>query len=144
MLYVTPADLEVETGETFTGDAEQRVQRWLEQAQALIETAVTDLPARITAGTLAQDTVEQVITEMVVGKLRNPTGLRSSTETTGPYTRSGTFADGAASGRIELTRRHRKMLGVGGAFTVNAAPNAAPPATTVPLAGTAEWPAWWV
>ena len=116
-----------------------RVDRLIQQAETLLAVADPHLFERVVepdeqgqvpAGKVSKVLANQVVCEMVGAVLRNPDGVRSSTETNGPFTRSRTFLDSVA-GTVELTDRHRVMLGLppsptsGRAFTIR--PGGHPP-----------------
>lgn len=103
------------------------------QAEAYLFGLYPDIPARITAGTLAQTTVDFVEASMVARIARNPEALRM--EMDGDYQYQLQAA--AASGYLSLLPDEEKMLTRGqGAFTItpyNARVAAAPPCD----------PGWW-
>ncbi|MFJ5923857.1 hypothetical protein ACIQF6_14790 [Kitasatospora sp. NPDC092948] len=102
------------------------------QAEAHLLGLYPDLPARVAAGTLAQDTVDYVEASMVARIARNPEGLRM--EMDGDYQYQ--LAAGAASGYLALLPDEGRMLTVRqGAFTIT-------PATRRIAAAPCD-PGWW-
>ncbi|MFF1792659.1 hypothetical protein ACFVXQ_00200 [Kitasatospora sp. NPDC058263] len=109
------------------------------QLQALIGMAelnlfgrYPDLPARVTAGTIAQDTVDYVEASMVARIARNPEGLRM--EMDGDYQYQLNAA--AVSGYLTLLPEEREMITVRrGAFTIT------PYSARVPPVVGPDW--WW-
>ncbi|MGV9271324.1 hypothetical protein ACWDRR_42555 [Kitasatospora sp. NPDC003701] len=108
------------------------------QLQALIGMAelnlvgrYPDLLARVTAGTITQDTVDYVEASMVARIARNPEGLRMEMDGDYQYQLNAT----AVSGYLTLLPEEREMITVRrGAFTIT--PYSA---RTPPPAG----PDWW-
>ncbi|KDN83470.1 hypothetical protein [Kitasatospora cheerisanensis] len=87
----------------------------IEQAETYLLALYPDIPARITAGTLAQTTVDFVEASMVARIARNPEGLRM--EMDGDYQYQ--LAAAAASGYLTLLPAEETMLTRGqGAFTI--------------------------
>lgn len=103
------------------GDAEDEILR-----------AFPDVDDRIAADppTLTVERVKKVAARMVMRVLRNPKGLRTATETTGPFSENETFA-GARPGEIYLSTQDRADLADGTtrkrAYTIDASPNLVPP-----------------
>lgn len=82
-------------------DAEQRsAERLLRFAAAAVRQQVPLVDARLAAGTLDQDLVASVVAAVVVRVLRNPEGLKSQTESAGPF--SHTRVQGQPAGFLRL------------------------------------------
>lgn len=91
------------------------VQATLDRAEREVARSV-DVAARITAGLTTLDDVRDCLVSMVTRLLRNPGGVRS--QSSGPF--SQVIDASVASGRLEITRAERRMLGMAaGAVTVD-------------------------
>lgn len=71
----------------------------LKRASQLVRDSYPGIDDRISAGTVAADSVGLAVLNMVARVMRNPGGLRS--ETTGPFSRA--YDPDAASGMLQLT-----------------------------------------
>lgn len=104
------------------------VTTWIAKAERLIRSAVPGIQARIDSGTepdLLANTSDVVI-EMVTRKFRNPEGLRTVQESTGPFSGSRTYG-GSEPGSLYLTDEELRKLSIaapGGqrAFSVSMIP----------------------
>lgn len=114
----------------------------LDQLVLDAETAiVAEFPSigdRITDETLPVERVQLVVARMVTRAIRNPEGVRSRQEGTGPFSGSVTFG-GDNPGELWLTDQERDLLSANGrrrqqAFTVS---------TIAPLPDPDD-PPWWV
>lgn len=76
--YATVSDVEALLGETIAADSPTftQVTALLTGAHALVRSRVPAIDARVSAGTVSADAVKYVITDMVLGVLRNPSGLK--------------------------------------------------------------------
>jgi hypothetical protein len=91
------------------------VQAALDRAEREVARAV-DVAARITSGLTTAEDARDAIVSMVVRMMRNPGGVRS--QSSGPF--SQVIDASVASGRLEITRAERRMLGMAaGAVTVD-------------------------
>jgi Gp19/Gp15/Gp42-like protein len=91
------------------------VQAALDRAEREVARSV-DVASRITAGMTTTADVQDAIVAMVVRMMRNPGGVRS--QSSGPF--SQVIDASVASGRLEITRAERRMLGMAvGAVTVD-------------------------
>lgn len=91
------------------------VQAALDRAEREVARTV-DVAARITAGLITADDVRDALVAMVTRLMRNPGGVRS--QSSGPF--SQVIDASVASGRLEITRAERRMLGMAaGAVTVD-------------------------
>ena len=126
-----PIPAETATSETRREDAEDAILR-----------EFPDGPARRAEDppTLTVARVQKVAARMVLRVLRNPKGLRTATETEGPYSSNETFA-GDRPGEIFLSAQDRADLTATQtgkrAFTVDASPNSAPLADPLAVWGPA-------
>lgn len=141
-MYATVADVEVDYGAPVGDDKTAMVESLIERAEEQIRQAVPDLDARIVAGRTSAVLVKQVVCEMVVSVVVNPTGERAKTETVGPFSRTVSYGGQYSAnndnglGRLILTRRHRTLLGSRqGAVTI---PNG-DPALRYPLRRPDRW-----
>lgn len=82
---------------------------FIEDAEDLALQEFPDLKERIVAGTTPLSRVKRVIANVVVRKLRNPEGIRTFQDSTGPYSGSTTFA-GDNPGEIYLTDEDKRAL----------------------------------
>ncbi|RJU01980.1 hypothetical protein D6T65_05000 [Arthrobacter frigidicola] len=121
------------------------VTTWLGRAERLVRSEVPGLQARIDGGLepdLLED-VRDVVVSMVERKFRNPEGVRTRQETTGPFSGSVTLG-GDQPGELWITDAELKRLRApggttGGAFTVDTIPVTSPMSPHyVPPAGV-----WW-
>ncbi len=117
-MYATVYDVEVDFGPVQVAD-QGRVEALIERAEAFVVSEVPNLSARVLDGRTSTVLVAQVVAELVADRLRNPNGLRSFAHTEGPFTTSGTYADGSG-GSSGLSARHLRLLGVteSGAWTI--------------------------
>ena len=105
------------------GPTEEQVQRLLDYAWVKLRGAgrAPIIDARLAAKSLDEVAVKLVLIEMVQAVLRNPTGQRSGSETTGPFGRSWSWGDVAtATGRLLVTAEHLDLLELGGATAYTA------------------------
>ncbi len=116
--------------ETFLGDAEDTILR-----------EYPDIPDRLAAtpATITLVRIKKVAARMVIRYLRNPEGLRTFVETTGPFTENATVAVGRP-GEIYLTDEDRADLATpeahsGRAFQVDMTPQNYVGAST-------DWTTW--
>jgi hypothetical protein len=92
-------------------DAEEAVAATLlSYASTLVRVNVPGIDDRITAGTLDADLPKMVVVGMVKGAMDRPAGAKSLTETTGPYTRSITYAEAVTSGLLGLSAADLALL----------------------------------
>lgn len=98
---------------------EEFIQALIERAESMIRLQGYDTE------TLNPDAVKIVTSNLVKRVLNNPDSIRQETESTGPSSRSVTYA-GAMPGEMILTQEEKAIL-TGkrrrGAFSVNLAPN---------------------
>lgn len=91
------------------------VQAALDRAEREVARSV-DVAARVTAGLTTAADVRDALVSIVVRLMRNPGGVRS--QSSGPF--SQVIDASVASGRLEITRAERRMLGMAaGAVTVD-------------------------
>lgn len=83
------------------------------------------LEADVTAGTVPATRIKRVVARMIHRVLRNPEGVRSVQESTGPFSGSTTYG-GDNPGELYLTDDDRRDIGgrksKGRAFTVSTIP----------------------
>lgn len=117
--YATPADVVAQYGPVAD---ETQVETLLNAAYVKVLVKVPDLERRVLTGAVMADAVKQVLVEMVMAVLRNPTGQRSGSENAGPFGKSWSWDTSTASGRLAVTDEHLEMLGelTHGAYTVSA------------------------
>lgn len=106
-----------------------KIELWIGKAEREIRRRIPDIQARIDAepGTDLLDAARDVVVAMVTRVFRNPTGIRSTNEGTGPFTTSITYG-GDTPGGLTLTEAELASLqGVrGGAFSVDLIPSTSP------------------
>src|SRR5688572_18039408 len=78
----------------------------IKRASQLIRDTYPGIDTRITAGTVAADSVGLAVINMVARVMRNPSGLRA--ETTGPFSRS--YDPDSASGMLAITEAETGLL----------------------------------
>jgi hypothetical protein len=107
--YATPEDLaNLPTGPNPTAE---QIQFLLDMAFVKVQSKAPLISARLVSGRVSSDAIKLVLLEMVQAVLRNPTGQRSGSETTGPWGRSWSWDPVSAAGRLEVTDEHLTMLG---------------------------------
>jgi len=86
---------------------------WVAKAERLIRSEVPAIQDRIDGGLEPDllDNARDVVIEMVTRKFRNPEGLRTVQESTGPFSGSRTYG-GAEPGALYLTADEMKKLSV--------------------------------
>lgn len=98
---------------------EDFIQALIQRAESMIQLQGYDIE------TLNPDAVKIVTSNLVRRVLNNPDGIRQETESTGPSSRSVTYA-GALPGEMILTQEEKALL-TGkkrrGAFSINTAPH---------------------
>lgn len=123
--YATPADVEA-AWRTLDAAERRLAATKLEFASEVIRARVTDLDARITAGTASAALAKHVAVEMVLRHLRNPDGTRqtSTQHSIDDYSETVTETrDGAtASGGIYLTDEELSLLTRKGSSAFSIAP----------------------
>lgn len=87
----TPQDVE-DAGFPVEGQS-TRVVLLIGRASALVRAAFPTVDERVAAGSLDGGLVASVVADMVRRVLVNPEGFRQTSETVGPFSRSGTYAD---------------------------------------------------
>lgn len=89
------------------------VDMWVAKAERLIRSEVPAIQDRIDGGLEPDllDNARDVVIEMVTRKFRNPEGLRTVQESTGPFSGSRTYG-GAEPGALYLTADEMKKLSV--------------------------------
>ena len=115
MAYATATDVEARLGRTLDASETQIVQARLADAELIIESRIPDLDTRVTEGTISQQAVIMVESDMVIRLVRNPDGYAQ--ETDGNY--SYTLHSDIASGRLTVLPHEWALLGIrGGVFTI--------------------------
>lgn len=84
----------------------------LEDAEDLALREFPNLLEHIDSGAVRLATVKRVISNVVIRRLRNPEGIRTIQDSTGPFSGSTTFA-GDHPGELYLTDADRKDLSGG-------------------------------
>lgn len=143
LLFTEPADVTKRwVGDDPLPADEAQISTLLEDAEDEILREFPDVAERIAATppTLTEARVKKVAARMVLRVLRNPKGLRTATETDGPFSTNETFA-GDRPGEIYLSAQDRSDLTNSRtgrrAFTVDASPNLALPADPLAVWGPA-------
>lgn len=96
------------------GFSDQQVTRLIERAERLVVREFPTVEKRVTDGELSADTVADIVSAMVIRVLRNPDGIRTIQDSTGPFSGSTTFA-GDNPGQLYLSDEDRRALNPGGA-----------------------------
>ena len=81
----------------------------VEDAEDVILRQLPEIPRWVDAGQVRVRTIQRVVSRMVQRVLRNPEGIRTISDTTGPYGGSTTFA-GDNPGELYLSDDDRKEL----------------------------------
>lgn len=107
--YATVQDVEALWGQDIPADSAlfTQVTALLNGAHAVVRARVHALDDRVAAGTVLADVVKYVMTELVVGVLRNPQGLKM--EIAGIFQRQ--IDTTQASARMSLSESQLDMLG---------------------------------
>lgn len=114
MAYATFQDVQNRWAEDLT-DSETVIDTRLGDAELIIKTRIPDLNAQVTAGTIDQDMVVLVESEMILRIIRNPEGYMQ--ESDGGY--SYMLNQAISSGDLDVLPREWKYLGLsGGAFVI--------------------------
>lgn len=109
------------------------VDRWVGKAERHLRSKVPGLAARIAADPLLEpdlvENVKDVVASMVQRVFRNPEGVRTRQETTGPFSGSVTLG-GDQPGELWITDDELSRLTLsgsqGGAFTIDTIPVTSP------------------
>ncbi|KTS90677.1 hypothetical protein NS183_07780 [Microbacterium testaceum] len=111
-----------------------KIATWIEKAEREIRYRVPDIVARIEAQaaeipsrTDLIDTARDVVVAMVTRVFRNPEGIRSVSDTKGPFSTSTTYGGDAPGGLTLTDAEVSKLAGSrGGAFTIDLIPSTSP------------------
>lgn len=127
MTWTTPADITSRwVGPGVPTDTDL-VEALISDAEQIIIASYPRIQARIDDESLPIERVVFVVSQMVSRTLRNPEGLTSWQQATGPFSQSRTFNASDNSLGIYLSDSEMKLLGPtisGKAFEINLAPNA--------------------
>ena len=110
-----------------------KVDLWIGRAERLLRSRVAGLSLRIDADPITEpdllDNVKDVVTSMVQRVFRNPEGVRTRQETTGPFSGSVTLG-GDQPGELWITDDELSRLVLAGsspgAFTIDTIPVTSP------------------
>lgn len=120
------------------------IDTWVGRAERLVRSVVPDLQARLDVEaalvppvTDLLDSVRDVVVSMVERKFRNPEGVRTRQESTGPFSGSVTLG-GDQPGELWITDEERRRLGAGGsgsgkAYSVDMIPDYSPFSPSFPF-----------
>jgi hypothetical protein len=127
--YANADDVLTRLGRGLTDEELTLVETRLADAERLIRRTITDMDARVDAGTIDAEDVKQVEAQMVLRLVRNPEGVYQ--ETDGNY--SYMLSRELASGKLEVLPEEWEILGVRrlGMFVLY--PEVAPVAPPVPF-----------
>lgn len=119
--YAAPTDV---TGLTLTDaqPSEQQLADLLDAAYVKLKANVPGLEHRVATGDVDPDLVKLTLVEMVQAVTRNPTGQRSGSRTTGPFSQSWSWDAAMASGRLQVTDEQLRLFGIergAGTYTVD-------------------------
>lgn len=112
-VYATVDDVRGAWERPIPSSREPYVQGRLNAAHRLLRGKAPGLDARVASGVLDRDLVKDVIVEMVLRVLRNPSGFRSETDGDYSYSRDTQVA----SGRLVVTDDDLETLGFGSSST---------------------------
>jgi len=109
------------------------VDRWVGRAERLLRAKVPGLALRVEADPVTEpdllDNVKDIVSSMVQRVFRNPEGVRTRQETTGPFSGSVTLG-GDQPGELWITDDELGRISLtgsrGGAFTVDTIPATSP------------------
>lgn len=87
----------------------------IEDAEDELTRVVPDLVARVEGGTLPQLRVQRATVSAILRIMRNPEGYIQSTQTAGPFTRSGTRNAAAVATEIRYTDDELALVASDGA-----------------------------
>ena len=108
-----------------------KVDSWIGKAERLLRAKLPGLQARVDAATEPDllGNISDVVTEMVHEVFRNPEGVRTRQESTGPFGGSVTYG-GDKPGALRVTSEQLERLspagGSKGAFTIDMIPSTSP------------------
>lgn len=107
--FANLSDVEALLGEDIPADSPTftQVTALLTAAHALVRARVPQIDNRIAAGTVPADAAKYVVTDMVLGVLRNPSGLKM--EIRGIFQRQ--IDTSQANARMTVSDAHLDMLG---------------------------------
>lgn len=132
MAWATPDDITARwVGSNLPTDTDLMT-ALISDAEQIILAEYPGIQDRIDGGSLPVERVIFVVTQMVSRVLRNPEGLSSWQQTTGPFSQSRTFNAMDGSLGIYLQDNEVKLLAPnrgGKAFEIDLAPNASNPET---------------
>ena len=111
----------------------QKIEAWIGKAERLLRSKLPDLYGRVQADPVTEpdllSNVRDVVVTMVQRVFRNPEGLRTRQESTGPFGGSVTYG-GDQPGALWATDAELAMLTVAGssrgAFTIDMLPSTSP------------------
>jgi len=111
----------------------QKIEAWIGKAERLLRSKLPDLYGRVQADPVTEpdllSNVRDVVVTMVQRVFRNPEGLRTRQESTGPFGGSVTYG-GDQPGALWATDAELAMLTVAGssrgAFTIDMIPSTSP------------------
>lgn len=92
--------------------SDQQVTRLIDRAERMILRDFPTTEKRIADGDLSVDTVSDVVSAMAIRVLRNPEGIRTIQDSSGPHSGSTTFA-GDNPGQLYLTDEDKRALNPG-------------------------------
>jgi len=109
------------------------VDRWVGRAERLLRAKVPGLALRVEADPVTEpdllDNVKDIVSSMVQRVFRNPEGVRTRQETTGPFSGSVTLG-GDQPGELWITDDELGRISLtgsrGGAFTIDTIPASSP------------------
>lgn len=91
--------------------ADEDLTALLGRAQRRLSALDPHLPGRVAASPALAAVATDVVVDMVLRVLRNPEGLRTASETTGPITNSLTYG-GDDPGALYVTAEEKRMLSI--------------------------------
>lgn len=93
------------------GFTDSQIQRLIEDAEDIVQAAFPLVESQVPKD-IPIERVARVVSGMVIRRLRNPEGIRTFQDSTGPYSGSTTFA-GDNPGELYLTDDDKRALSVG-------------------------------
>jgi hypothetical protein len=121
MAYATVDDVEVRYGRTLTASESAQVGAWIDDLESEILDRIPTLDDLIGFGRPAFGTVRRVVCAVVIRKLQNPEGLRTTTVAIDDYSTTKTVDAANSAGYLGLTDDEWSLLlpgSSGDSFTI--------------------------
>jgi len=86
-----------------------KLETLIDEAEDIVLSAIPDLADRISDGRIPLVRLQRIVSRMVIRHIQNPTGVRQTQETTGPFTKGVTYG-GDEPGSMYLTDDEKRQL----------------------------------